>query len=159
MMHLLSLDEYGELSLGTYDEDKCPPYAILSHTWYADEDEVTYNDVINGRGKNKPGRDKIMFCGEQAQKDDLRHFWVDSCCIDKTSSAELSESLNCMFRWYRNSRKCYVYLSDVAMMQGDSHPPTLYSWEATFQQCRWFTRGWTLQELLAPKVVEFWSRD
>ncbi|CAK1354041.1 unnamed protein product [Cercospora beticola] len=159
MMHLLSLDEYGELSLGTYDEDKCPPYAILSHTWYADEDEVTYNDVINGRGKNKLGYDKIMFCGEQAKKDDLQHFWVDSCCIDKTSSAELSESLNSMFRWYQRASKCYVYLFDVEMTQNNRHASTLGSWKTAFQKSRWFTRGWTLQELIAPEVVEFWSSD
>ncbi|GIZ38905.1 hypothetical protein CKM354_000230400 [Cercospora kikuchii] len=158
-MHLLSLDEHGELSLGTYDEDKCPPYAILSHTWYADEDEVNYNDVIDGRGKTKPGRDKIMFCGNQARKDDLKHFWVDSCCIDKSSSADLSESLNSMFRWYKRASKCYVYLSDVRKIQDDDDESAVYSWKIAFQNSRWFTRGWTLQELLAPKVVEFWSSD
>ncbi|KAM3416093.1 hypothetical protein BST61_g9574 [Cercospora zeina] len=159
-MRLLSLDENGELSLRTYEEGNRPPYAILSHTWDTEEEqEVTYHDLINGRGRNKRGRDKIMFCAEQAWNDDLKHFWVDSCCIDKTSSAELTESLNSMFRWYQRASKCYVYLSDVDMMLGDSNASTLCSWKQAFQQSRWFTRGWTLQELIAPELVEFWSRD
>lgn len=82
-----------------------------------------------------------MFCGEQASKDDLKHFWVDSCCIDKSSSAELSESLNSMFRWYARASRCYVYLSDVELMQEENHQPNVRSWETAFLESRWFTRG------------------
>ena len=97
-MRLLQLGPRGEPSLSHYNEDNLPPYAILSHTWGANHEEVTFEDVKQGSGKSKVGYTKIMFCGQQAQRDDLKHFWVDSCCINKSSDAELSESLNSMFR-------------------------------------------------------------
>jgi hypothetical protein len=77
---------------------------------------------------------------------------VDTCCIDKKSSAELSEAINSMFRWYKNAAVCYAYLSDVRITgdKRDSLPQIL-----GFEQSKWFTRGWTLQELLAPKRVVF----
>jgi hypothetical protein len=135
-----------------------PKYAILSHTWGADEDEVTFKDISKGKGKGKtkPGYAKLQFCAAQAAKDKLEFFWVDTCCIDKSSSAELAEAINSMFKWYRNSRACYVYLSDVpstskTTVQSDKQP--------SFRNNRWFTRGWTLQELLAPETVVFFSTD
>jgi hypothetical protein len=91
-----------------------PEYAILSHTWGADTEEVTFGDLMDGTGKSKAGYEKIRFCGEQARRDGLQYFWVDTCCIDKSSSAELQEAINSMFRWYQNAAKCYVYLSDVS---------------------------------------------
>jgi len=142
-MRLLQLQDDGECRLVAYAATNLPRYAILSHTWGQDHEEVTFKDMKNGTGKSKRGFAKIEFCASQVRKDGLQHFWVDTCCIDKSSSAELSEALNSMFRWYHNAAKCYVYLSDVS-----ANGPI---------QSRWFTRGWTLQELLAPSSVEFFS--
>ncbi|RYN46778.1 hypothetical protein AA0118_g12387 [Alternaria tenuissima] len=119
----------------------------------------------NETGKDKRGYAKLKFCAEQATKDGLEHFWVDTCCIDKSSSAELSEAITSMFRWYKNSAQCYVYLADVTTREEKVDHETLdheapdVTWVSDFQTSRWFTRGWTLQELLAPRVVLFFSRD
>jgi hypothetical protein len=138
--------------------DRIPPYAILSHTWKEGQ-EVTYDD-IKSQGKitkahtnTKEGYQKIFFCARQAECDGLRYFWVDTCCIDKSNNTELSEAINSMFCWYQNAVKCYVYLPDVVhdKLDGDG--------ESAFKNSRWFTRGWTLQELLAPKSVEFFSKQ
>jgi hypothetical protein len=91
-MRLLKLDSRGEFILTTDIIKDDTPYAILSHTWGADKDEVTFDDLQEGSGKNKDGYAKIRFCGEQARKDGLQYFWVDSCCIKKSSDSELSES-------------------------------------------------------------------
>jgi hypothetical protein len=108
--------------------------------------------------KSKAGYSKIRFCGYQAAKDDLQYFWVDTCCIDKSSSAELSEAINSMFRWYHSAAKCYVYLSDVSISSSVGNDPSFQqTWKAAFRLSRWFTRGWTLQELVAPTSVEFFS--
>ena len=87
-MRLLVRDSSGEFSL-TKDLVDLPAYAILSHTWGGDDEEVTYNDMIEGSGKLKTGYRKIRFCGEQAARDGLQHFWVDTCCMDKSSNTEL----------------------------------------------------------------------
>jgi hypothetical protein len=150
-MRLLHIDESGNFSLVERVGNDIPRYAILSHTWGPDEEEVTFKDMIDGTGKNKAGYSKIQFCGEQAAKDNLRFFWVDTCCIDKSSSAELSEAINSMFQWYHKADKCYVHLTDV------SASGSVRTWKLVFQNSRWFTRGWTLQELLAPTSVEFFS--
>ncbi|KAJ9656251.1 hypothetical protein H2198_005102 [Neophaeococcomyces mojaviensis] len=139
--------------------DEIPSYAILSHTWGADRDEVTFVDVQQGRGQNKAGYAKIQFCARQAKKDGIEHFWVDTCCINKDNHVELSEAITSMFQWYRKAKKCYVYLPDVSTRTSDGHGDTLSGWESNFRASRWFTRGWTLQELLAPTVVEFYSRE
>jgi Heterokaryon incompatibility protein (HET) len=144
-----------KLSRNPFD-DSIPPYAILSHTWGAEDDEVTFQDLQAGAGKDKPGYTKIRFCGEQAQRDGLQHFWVDTCCIDKTNSVELQEAITSMYRWYQNADKCYVYLADVSLPSGEGDQR---AWESHFRSSRWFTRGWTLQELLAPASVEFFSRE
>src|SRR5436190_15715650 len=120
-MRLLKFEGDGEFSLIEFIGDKIPPYAILSHTWGADGEEVTFKDLMEGTGKSKAGYQKIRFCGEQAATDGLQYFWVDTCCIDKSSSAELQEAINSMFRWYRNAAKCYVYLSDVSRPAFDSN--------------------------------------
>jgi hypothetical protein len=154
MMHLLEINTDGELSLTTFFADKIPQeYAILSHTWEAEE--VTFQDLRDGAATKKAGYKKIRFCGEQARRDGLQYFWVDTCCIDKSSSAELTEAINSMFRWYCQSTKCYVYLSDVLRNAVNSDALT---WESAFRESRWFTRGWTLQELIAPTSVEFFSK-
>ena len=158
-MRLLHYNNDGELSL-TQFFDKIPRYAILSHTW--GPEEVTFKDIMEGNGTSKAGFDKIRFCGEQARHDRLQYFWVDTCCIDKSSSAELSEAINSMFRWYQNAVKCYVYLSDVSTKKRKASDSfTEYTWEPAFRSSKWFTRGWTLQELLAPSPnsVEFFSQE
>ncbi|KAF2470888.1 TPR-like protein [Lindgomyces ingoldianus] len=151
-MRLLRLEEDGEFSLIEHVGKNIPPYAILSHTWGEDHEEVTFKDLKKGIGKSKPGYCKLAFCRKQAAKDNLQYFWVDTCSIDKSSSAELSEAINSMFRWYYESAKCYVYLSDVSTSGFANN-------DQSFQKSRWFTRGWTLQELLAPTAVEFFSME
>ena len=78
--------------------DNVPHYAILSHTWGADTEEVTFRDLTDGTGKDKTGYSKIRFCEEQASLDGLQYFWVDTCCIDQSNSTELVEAINSMFR-------------------------------------------------------------
>jgi hypothetical protein len=159
-MRLLTLNPRGQLILTkNFVEKDIPPYVILSHTWGEDSDEVTLNDLENGRGKSKPGYAKIQFCGDQARKDGMQYFWVDTCCIDKANHVELSEAITSMFRWYRDAVKCYVYLSDVSARKRDNNGQTRRMWESAFRISRWFTRGWTLQELLAPESVEFFSQE
>jgi hypothetical protein len=160
-MRLLQRNSAGQFSLtDDLSGDGIPEYAILSHTWGADTEEVTFEDITNGIGEDKPGHEKIRFCGEQARQDGLLYFWIDTCCINKSNKAELSRSINSMFRWYRSATRCYVYLSDVSSPPIDTNIEcNLRPWESDFRKSRWFTRGWTLQELLAPASVEFFSRE
>jgi Heterokaryon incompatibility protein (HET) len=152
-MRLLTRDSRGKLALQMFHTDDVPPYAILSHTWHTDNSkEVDFRDLqADGGAELKDGYNKLLFCEKQARKDGLQYFWVDTCCIDKTSSAELTEAINSMFQWYQESTKCYVYLPDVTSSQRP--------WKEAFQHSRWFSRGWTLQELVAPRVVEFFTSD
>lgn len=159
-MRLLSFDKDGRLLLTEFYDDNIPQYAILSHRW--EVEEVTLADVQRGIGQKLAGYHKIQFCGEQAKRDGLKYFWVDTCCIDKSNNNELAEAINSMFRWYQSAAKCYVYLSDVSRPPspantnanlGQSH------WESEFRKSIWFTRGWTLQELIAPPQVEFYSKE
>jgi ankyrin repeat protein len=165
-MRLLQIQANGSFSLVSHENNSGPPYAILSHTWSENnEDEVSYDNLRNETGREKSGYAKLKFCAEQAAKDGLEHFWVDTCCIDKSSSAELSEAITSMFRWYKNSATCYVYLADVTTKkrrggrESPDHEPPSVTWMSAFRNSRWFTRGWTLQELLAPRNVLFFSRD
>jgi hypothetical protein len=135
------------------------PRTLLFHTWIEGQ-EITYQDLVTGTGKSKTGYDKIEFCGYQATKDGLKYFWVDTCCIDKSDRDELTTAINSMFRWYQKAKKCYVYLADVATTGSDSHVDAhQMPWEAAFRKSRWFTRGWTLQELIAPATVDFFSKE
>jgi hypothetical protein len=158
-MRLLQLDDIGGFSLVERVGNDIPPYAILSHTWGRDDDEVTFQDLMSDRGKGKPGYRKVRFCTERAARDGLRYSWVDTCCIDKSSSAELSEAINSMFCWYQNAERCYVYLSDVSRDPSDGDDLGSPRWKPAFRNSRWFTRGWTLQELIAPASVEFFSNE
>ncbi|KAF2684618.1 HET-domain-containing protein, partial [Lentithecium fluviatile CBS 122367] len=158
-MHLLQLDDNGGFSLVERLGNDIPRYAILSHTWGAENDEVTFKDLMEGTGGAKPGYQKIQFCANQAGYDHLRYFWIDTCCIDKSSSAELSEAINSMFRWYKDAETCYVYLSDVSRSTSDGDDDASQRWKPAFRKSRWFTRGWTLQELIAPASVEFFSNE
>ena len=116
--------------------------------------------MVEGAAQGKAGFRKVKVCSKQAAADGLQYFWVDSCCIKKSSDAELSESLNSMFRWYQRAAKCYVYMSDVSTRRRrrrDENADNM--WDQTLRESVWFTRGWTLQELLAPSSVEFFSRE
>lgn len=136
--------------------DDVPPYAILSHTWARDSSqEVTFQDMKDGLGQNKPGYSKNKKCGEIAAEHEIEYFWVGTCCIDKSSSAELTEAINSMYRWYHNAEVCYAYLSDVHMKDTSAEAIDL----AIFGASLWFKRGWTLQELLAPSTVMFFSNE
>ncbi|RDW57243.1 hypothetical protein BP5796_12693 [Coleophoma crateriformis] len=128
-----------------------PPYVILSHTW--GNDEVTFHDMRNGEARSQQGFVKIERCCEEAVKDGIGFAWIDTCCIDKASSSELSEAINSMFQWYRHAEKCYAYLSDLSSQLSKEDI------EKSLPSCRWFTRGWTLQELIAPKELIFFAQD
>ena len=154
-MRLLERNNDGEFGLTKDFGGHVPPYAILSHTWGDDDEEVSFKDLIEGSRKVKAGYRKILFCEKQAACDGLQYYWVDTCCIDKSNNTELSEAINSMFQWYHNAAKCYVYLSDTLTSDHDHINQSLQPWELAFRKSRWFTRGWTLQELLAPPSVEF----
>ncbi|KAI0438441.1 heterokaryon incompatibility protein-domain-containing protein [Xylaria telfairii] len=159
-MRLLQCDNAGNYTLTQYlTPDEIPPYAILSHTWGSDE--VTFGDLADTQDRwyQKAGFAKIRFCAEQARRDGLQYFWVDTCCINKSNSAELVETINYMFRWYRAAEVCYVYLSDVSSSVAVGAQDGAAAWETAFRASRWFTRGWTLLELVAPTTVKFYSRE
>ncbi|ENH99332.1 hypothetical protein COCC4DRAFT_76544 [Bipolaris maydis ATCC 48331] len=126
-----------------------PDYVILSHRW--EEEEIVFEDVSKVPLSMKRGFLKVLGTCALAVKHGYKWVWIDSCCIDKSSSAELQESINSMFRWYQRAQICYAYLSDVADKSS--------GWGQAFGKSQWFTRGWTLQELLAPCNVEFYSAD
>jgi hypothetical protein len=130
-----------------------PDYVILSHTW--GNEEVTFADFHSPHARRMEGYEKVRRCCEQAVRDGFEWAWVDTTCIDKSSSAELTESLNSMFKWYANAAICYAYLADVTLSP-DADKDVL---QERFERSRWFTRGWTLQELLAPAVVEFYDSN
>jgi hypothetical protein len=157
-MWLLSRSDHGGYRLTEfYNEGDVPPYAILSHRCLQpDAAEPTFNDLREGLGQEKLGYQKIEFCGEQAERDGIEYFWVDTCCINKESHNEHQYALRSMFHWYRRSEKCYVYLNDV---RGSDTPIIPRSWDSEFYKSSWFTRGWTLQELLAPRSVEFFTYE
>jgi len=134
-----------------------PPYAILSHTW-TEGQEVTYDELLAGTEKDKAGYAKIRFCRERVDSDGYKYFWVDTCCINKSSRAELQTAIASMFQWYKRAAKCYVYLPDVSMKKRKRGDENL-EWKQAFRKSRWFTRGWTLQELIAPASVEFFSSE
>jgi hypothetical protein len=133
-----------------------PPYAILSHTW--DQDEVTLQHLTTADPqattalRSKAGFLKVQkTCAVALARDGLAYAWVDTCCIDKTSSAELAEAINSMYAWYRDAAVCYVYLADL-------EPGGVEDLQRDLPRCRWWTRGWTLQELIAPREAVFFDR-
>ncbi|KAI1741485.1 hypothetical protein F4680DRAFT_66278 [Xylaria scruposa] len=160
-MRLIQIHGDGSLALtGSITNDKIPKYAILSHTWGNEDQEVSFDGMVRGEERNKQGYRKVEFCRDQARLDGLQYFWIDTCCIDKSNSSELSEAINSMFHWYQRATKCYVYLTDVGRATttegGQTSAPDL---EGEFRASKWFTRGWTLQELLAPSLVSFFGCD
>jgi hypothetical protein len=127
-------------------------YAILSHTW--GREEVTFADLLeNERRADLEGWGKIHQSCEIAAHLGFDYLWIDTCCINKTSSAELSEAINSMFLWYEKAEVCIAYLEDVSWMDDPAKDGS------QFGQCRWFSRGWTLQELIAPPELLFYSQE
>ncbi|KAH8887024.1 HET-domain-containing protein, partial [Thozetella sp. PMI_491] len=154
VMRLLHVDNLNLVDFGPSP----PEYAILSHTW--DEHELSYRDVREAPDfsslEDRPGFSKVQNACTTAGSLGYTYLWVDTCCIDKTSSAEVDEAIRSMFQWYKSARECIVYLSDLEPDSHDDGDPndTLARWSAS----RWFTRGWTLQELVAPRVVQFYDK-
>jgi hypothetical protein len=145
-----------------------PHYAILSHTWISPRDEITYQDTRTRMADIKDdlfkqkGWSKIKSFCTRARADGWEWAWMDTCCIDKTSTGDTQEAINAMFRWYQDAGVCYAYLSDVdagglEAIGGHSYPssPHYARLKESFVKANWFTRGWTLQELLAPHYLMF----
>lgn len=132
-----------------------PSYAILSHTW--GDQEVSYQQFIrpNSTLLLSEGYKKITACCLEARQRNLQYVWIDTCCIDKTSSSEVSEAINSMYRWYTDAAMCFVYLSDVDGWHPSVDDVNDLQWQ--IEQSRYFTRSWTLQELIAPKNVVFYD--
>ena len=148
-MRLLDVSGRGATKeLKDFVDPEIPAYAILSHTW--EQEEVTFQDLGDPESLRDRGYAKINQTCAIAAQDGFRFAWVDTCCIDKTSSAELSEAINSMFYWYERAEICYVYLSDL--------PPGA-DLESALGACRWFTRGWTLQELIGPRNMVFYDSE
>jgi hypothetical protein len=156
-MRLLHFDELGRLVSTDFRGKTIPPYAILSHRW--GDSEILFEDIANEAYKEREeGCRKLQFCADQAARDKLQYFWIDTCCIDKWNLSELSQAINSMFQWYKNADRCYAFLSDVSVSSA-TEASQRSNWEASFRGSAWFTRGWTLQELIAPVLVEFFSRE
>ncbi|KAH8767745.1 heterokaryon incompatibility protein-domain-containing protein [Hyaloscypha sp. PMI_1271] len=143
-----------------------PEYAILSHTWSEEEVSLQEFTCQNADTAKKEGFAKIVRTCSLAAENHIKYAWVDTCCIDKSSSADLTEAINSMFQWYKNAVVCYAYLSDLSPRQdavtGDqkvdvSRQDYSLASRNELQGCKWFTRGWTLQELIAPKIVGFYD--
>jgi hypothetical protein len=141
------------LRLKKFDQEPLPAYAILSHRW--GDQEISFQELQSNTGTEKEGYQKIVSFCNNAKSRGFEWCWVDTCGIDKTSSAELSEAINSMYKWYEQSAVCFVFLPDVANQVG---PDGSTSFTGFDKSC-WFTRGWTLQELIAPSFVEFYTSD
>lgn len=124
-----------------------PQYAIFSHTW--SDSEVLFADILNGTFGGRAGFFKLEAALLQAKNDGWEWLWADNCCIDKTNSVELSEAINSMFKYYKDAEICYAYLADVSTT----------AWKDEIRKARWWKRGWTLQELIAPSSLQFFSRS
>ena len=151
-MRLLNVHSY---ELEEFLEADIPSYVILSHTW--GKEEVSFEDWVHRRPEigAREGYQKISSLCTEAQSYGFSWVWIDTCCIDKKSSAELSEAINSMYKWYQQASECYAYLTDVPA----GSPETIRTQDSAFRNSRWFTRGWTLQELLAPTSVVFYAKD
>ncbi|KAF2011921.1 hypothetical protein BU24DRAFT_425752 [Aaosphaeria arxii CBS 175.79] len=155
--------------LTSFPTDDPPPYAILSHVGGEDGEEVTYRDLMAGIGREKAGFRKLQFCSQRAELDGLQYFWIDSCCVDRFNKEEMSVGMNSVYNWYQSATRCYVLLADVSVPDGFASDIPLHEqvtddmdnheiWQS-FRRSRWFEQCWTLQELLAPSCVEFFSRE
>lgn len=155
VMHLIKTSSLRLVSF----HGSVPSYAILSHTWLGDE-EVHFQEMqelVNDRhhaARKRSGYRKIEAMCHKARRDGYEYAWVDTCCINKKDPTELTEAINSMFRWYKKADVCYVHLVDTTRARVYSS-----SREAELRGCRWFSRGWCLQELIAPRKMEFYDRD
>lgn len=122
--------------LRNFTAGQTPEYAILSHTWGPAEDEVLFADVQGGTAHLKKGYDKVLHSCRLAAWQGHDYIWIDTCCIDKSSSAELQEAICSMYAFYKKATICYVFLNDYEEVSNE-----LNLWE-----CKWFTRGWTLRK-------------
>ena len=170
-MWLLSTDRAELHFFPSVEAARRAGYAILSHTW--DDTEQSFEETPKApRGDEDPpgvetwnprarASPKVRNACIVAERDGYRWLWDDTCCIDKASSAELSEAINSMFSYYTYAEVCYAYLGDVPPGTPMTAPETWYQWQtgSTLAASRWFTRGWTLQELIAPADVIFLSSD
>lgn len=148
------------LHLKEYFDPETVQYVILSHTW--EHEEVSFQEISDLESAvEKAGFSKIAQTCEIARAKGIKYAWVDTCCINKDSSAELSEAINSMFSWYKHATVCLVYLSDMRRMESTTtHNVSTYSdtvSQEAFVSCKWFSRGWTLQELIAPDNIEFYD--
>ena len=154
----------------TFFDTSLPEYAILSHRWASDEDEVSYKQFRKGSvPPDLPGLVKIQAFCRLADTRGFQWAWIDTCCIDKRSSAELAEAINSMFKWYRRSAECYVHMADVEFSDDELSlkrqseetfwraPDGWASLRDRFNRSTWFERGWTLQELIAPNHIVFYD--
>ncbi|KAI9713593.1 MAG: hypothetical protein M1820_000975 [Bogoriella megaspora] len=146
----MRLLETSSLTFHEFLGSDIPPYAILSHTW--GDSEVLYEHLKNGTASTRAAYSKVSSCCKLAAKQGYRYIWIDTCNIDKSSSAELQEAINSMFKWYQRAAVCFVYLADVST-------PAMISRDSEFARSRWFKRGWTLQELIAPPKLLFYSHE
>jgi len=143
------------------DDGSIPPYAILSHTW--GKEEISFKEMadLTNVDIHKEGYRKIDMACQVAAANGYEHIWIDTCCIDKSSSAELTEAINSMYNWYMRAEVCYVYFYDLMMaptLDGEGDDPALKTRE-DLAKCKWFFRGWTLQELIAPRNIIFFDKD
>lgn len=134
------------LELEEFYDYQIPEYAILSHRWLLVDQEVSYSDYVAGRKRDAAGYVKILSLCQLAYRKGLAYCWIDTCCIDKSSSSELSEAVNSMYRYYQQARVCFAYLADISDI-------------SELASSVWFSRGWTLQELIAPTDVVFRNKD
>ncbi|KAK2005470.1 HET-domain-containing protein [Colletotrichum eremochloae] len=155
----------GNLQFEEFYGSETPAYAILSHRWR--EPELSYQDICriieDGNVLHEPrtsSYDKIMNSRAQARGSGYQYIWVDTCCIDKASSAEYQEAINSMWQWYVESAVCYAYLDDVDLPKLPKAPRKFrHKVYKDLLRSEWFTRGWMLQELLAPKSLIFFDRN
>ncbi|KAE9968195.1 hypothetical protein BLS_005978 [Venturia inaequalis] len=158
-MRLLSTHDLTFLTFKEFFDEDRPPYTILSHTWGSDE--VTFKEMnkLEAGTQNKAGYQKILECAQVSKERGFEWTWVDTCCIDKRSSAELTEAINSMFAWYRDSAQCLVYLADFKAEAGSQGQPWSKEEISDLGKSRWFSRGWTLQELIAPRWLFFFDKN
>ncbi|KAK0620074.1 heterokaryon incompatibility protein-domain-containing protein [Immersiella caudata] len=136
-----------------------PPYAILSHVWEPGE-EVSLRELSEPANcAHKKGYRKTEQACAMAAKNGFQYVWIDTCCFERGTSAELNEAINSMFRWYQEAAICYVFLADLLPEGPGPGPISELDFASSLSKCKWFTRGWTLQELIAPRGILFFDQE
>ena len=155
--------------LESFEDPRKVSYAILSHVWARKGDENFIREEQNFEelpSVPPPNAEPLKFPWLSpkiqnaclvARRHSLRYIWIDTCCIDKSSSAELSEAINSMYHWYRCAKICYAFLHDVDSPSKPGIKPGVV--KSQLKNSKWFRRGWTLQELIAPRDVLFLSKE